>query len=205
MTLALLVYIVSNLAYNGTFFFWLGLFPLLLWGISYVIQLLPWDIYTESIEVGESYILTKNMGTKFKAGDKVVVTNKWAGRYLRIECEETGNCDSNVKIQLFRKCIEVTKPKAQIKSSWLVVGVLFMLLHVALPNRDTMIYCASAYMIQTVITNEKTQELSAAAYDATLEQLKEWSKESKDAAKLIAPVLEKKLNEKLSTPTNSSK
>ena len=197
MTLALLVYIVSNLAYNGTFFFWLGCFPLVLWGISYVIQLLPWDIYNASIEVGESYILTKDIGTKFKAGDKVVVTNIWSSLGdVRIECKETNKTDSNIKIRLFRKCIidpTVTKPKAQIKSSWLVVGVLFMVLHVALPNRDTMIYCASAYMIQTVITNEKTQELSAAAYDATLEQLKEWSKESKDAAKLITPILKEKL------------
>ena len=125
---------------------------------------------------------------------------------VRLECRETNKTDSNIKIRFFRKCIitepTVTKPKAQIKSSWLVVGALFMVLHVVLPNRDTMIYCASAYMIQTVITNEKTQELSAAAYDATLEQLKEWSKESKEAAKLIAPILK----EKLSTPAaNSSK
>lgn len=199
MTLALLVYIVSNLAYNGTFFFWLGLFPLVLWGISYVIRLLPWDIYDTPIEVGETYILTKDIGTKFKEGDVVVVTNKWSSLGdIRLECKETNKTDSNIKIRLFRKCITeptVTKPKAQIKSSWLVVGALFMLLHVALPNRDTMIYCASAYMIQTVITNEKTQELSAAAYDATLEQLKEWSKESKEAAKLIAPILKEKLNE----------
>lgn len=204
MTLALLVYIVSNLAYNGTFFFWLGCFPLVLWCISYVIQLLPWDIYATPIEVGENYVLTKDIGAKFKAGDTVVVTNIWSSLGdVRIECKETGNCDIKIKIRFFRKCIEptVTKPKAQIKSSWLVVGILFMVLHVALPNRDTMIYCASAYMIQTIITNEKTQELSAAAYDATLEQLKEWSKESKDAAKLIAPIL----NEKLSTSSNPSK
>ena len=199
MTLALLVYIVSNLAYNGTFFFWLGLFPLVLWGISYVIRLLPWDIYDTPIEVGENYILTKDIGTKFKAGDTVVVTHIWPSLGdIRLECKETDKTDSNIKIRLFRKCIitepTVTKPKAQIKSSWLVVGALFMVLHVVLPNRDTMIYCASAYMIQTVITNEKTQELSAAAYDATLEQLKEWSKESKDAAKLIAPILKEKLN-----------
>ena len=205
MTLALLVYIVSNLAYNGTFFFWLGLFPLVLWGISYVIRLLPWDIYDTPIEVGETYVLTKDIGTKFKEGDTVVVTNIWTGLGdIRLECKETNKTDSNIKIRLFRKCITkttVSKPKAQIKSSWLVVGALFMILHVVLPNRDTMIYCASAYMIQTVITNEKTQELSAAAYDATLEQLKEWSKESKDAAKLIAPILK----EKLVSTTNPSK
>ena len=115
MTLALLVYIVSNLAYNGTFFFWLGLFPLVLWGISYVIRLLPWDIYDAPIEVGENYILTKDIGTKFKAGDTVVVTNIWTNLGdVRLECKETNKTDSNIKIRFFRKCIiaepTVTKP-----------------------------------------------------------------------------------------------
>ena len=67
------------------------------------------------------------------------------------------------------------------------------MLHTLLPNRDTMIYCASAYIVQTVITDDRTTELGSAAYDATLYQLQQWSKENKDVEKLIQPVIKKVL------------
>ena len=83
--------------------------------------------------------------------------------------------------------------KLQASRKWVYFGVFCLILHALLPNRDTMIYCVSAYMVQTVITDDRTQELGSAAYEATLSQLREWSKENKDVEKLIQPVIKKVL------------
>lgn len=54
--------------------------------------------------------------------------------------------------------------KLQVSKKWLYAGIFSLVLHILLPNRDTMIYCVSAYMVQTV---DRTQELGSAAYEAT--------------------------------------
>jgi hypothetical protein len=91
--------------------------------------------------------------------------------------------------------------KLQVSKKWLYAGIFALVLHTLLPNRDTMIYCASAYIVQTVITDDRTQELGSAAYDATLSQLREWSKENKDVEKLIQPIVNK-AKETLKNETN---
>lgn len=88
--------------------------------------------------------------------------------------------------------------KLQVSKKWLYAGIFSLVLHTLLPNRDTMIYCVSAYMVQTVITNDRTQELGSAAYEATLSQLREWSK---DVEKLIQPLVTK-AKETLKNETN---
>lgn len=102
---------------------------------------------------------------------------------------------------IFHKGIRFVKPR----KSWFVVGMFLLTLHTLLPNKQTTIYCVSAYLVQTVLTDSRTQELGTAAYEATLTQLKEWGKQSDDVAKLIKPLVEKAINEKVNPATTVNK
>ena len=141
---------------------------------------------------------------------KVIVTNIW--RYTgNIDIKSPDNnqkYDFDIKTEDFANAIEVEdfdiKLFVKPRKSWFVAGMFLLALHTLLPNKETTIYCASAYLVQTVLTDERTQELGSAAYNATLTQLKEWSKQSDEVSKLISPVLEKAINEKV-TNNNEAK
>lgn len=61
--------------------------------------------------------------------------------------------------------------------TFLVVCGVCLTLHTLLPSRDTAIKMAGAYLIQTVVTSEKANNLGDAAYRATLRQLEKWAAE----------------------------
>lgn len=54
-----------------------------------------------------------------------------------------------------------------------------------LPNKETTIYMAGAYMVQQVVTSDTVQEIGNLAADATKAQLKAWAKESPELATLL--------------------
>lgn len=189
MLLAFLVYIVSNLAYKGTFFALVGTWSILAFIIVKVFKFL--------------YILRVDIG-RFKVKEKVEYKLKDGSGYITPTevFEHSGLIYVGHKRYEYTKFIDMIETpsasehpvnKLQASRKWVYFGVFCLMLHTLLPNRDTMIYCASAYMVQTVITDDRTKELGSAAYDATLNQLQQWSKENKDVEKLIQPVIKKVL------------
>lgn len=146
----------------------------------------------------------------FKTGDKVILTSIY--RYTgKVAIESTSGIHHTAVgyieefINSVKSNIITTSRFVKPRKSWFVVGMFLLTLHTLLPNKETAIYCASAYLVQTVLTDERTQELGSAAYDATLTQLKEWSKQSDEVSKLITPVLEKAINEKVNPATTVNK
>lgn len=192
MLLAFLVYAVSNLTYNSTLFFWLGLFPLLLWAVSYLVNLFSFSHsnYVTTISKGKEYKLIKQLGS-FAEGSIVRVEEIYKySEQVGLVCERRYE---SIPTKYFKDAISADKYQTKklnivLKNSWLVIGFLFLVLHTVLPNRQTAIYVAGAWMVQTVLTDEKTQKLGAAAYDATLNQLETWSKENKDLELLLQSV-----------------
>ena len=189
MLLAFLVYIVSNLAYNGTFFATVGTYSILAFIIVKVFKLL----YVLLIDIGR-FKVKENVKYKLKDGSGCITPTDIF--------EYSGVIYVGVKRYEYNKFIDMIETpsasehpvnKLQASRKWVYFGVFCLMLHTLLPNRDTMIYCASAYMVQKVITDDRTTELGSAAYDATLYQLQQWSKENKDVEKLIEPVIKKVL------------
>ena len=198
MLLAFLVYAVSNLTYNGTFFFWIGVLPVLLWSNSYLVNLfyITKTNYITRIVKDNKYKLVKDLDI-FKAGEEILVEEIYkysdtihissasydGGNRKYISCGASELKDAISAIEIQTKNLKIN-----LKKTWLVVGFVFMMLHTLLPNRQTAIYVAGAWMVQTILTDEKTQEIGAAAYEATLNQLRTWSKESKDLEQLLNSV-----------------
>lgn len=186
MLLAFLVYVVSNLAYNGTFFALVGTWIILAFIFVKVFKLC-YNLYNLDgprfrVKVGVSY--------KLKGKDEyLTVTDVF--KYSRCIYVGMDKYAYDYFVNMVEPPIISDHPidKLQMSKKWLYLGIFSLVLHTLLPNRDTMIYCVSAYMLQTVITDERTQELGSAAYDATLSQLQEWSKENKDVEKLIQPII----------------
>lgn len=198
MLLAFLVYAVSNLTYNGTFFFWIGILPVFLWSSSYIVNLfyITKTNYITRIVKDNKYKLVKDLDT-FKIGEEILVEEIYKYSNTVLISSDTYNdgtrkyssCGaSELKDAISATEIQTKNLKINLKKTWLVVGFVFMMLHTLLPNRQTAIYVAGAWMVQTILTDEKTQEIGAAAYDATLNQLRTWSKESKDLEQLLNSV-----------------
>lgn len=210
MELAFLVYLVNNLTYNGSFLFYLGLCPLILWFVCYIGSIFYKGLqYNDELVLEKEYELEKDF-EGFKAGDKVILTDiyKYVGNVAikstsgiyHIAVVSTDGFVNSVKFDT----ITITK-FIKPRKSWFVVGMFLLTLHTLLPNKQTTIYCVSAYLVQTVLTDSRTQELGTAAYEATLTQLKEWGKQSDDVAKLIKPLVEKAINEKVNPTTTANK
>ena len=75
--------------------------------------------------------------------------------------------------------------------------MLFMTLHTILPTRETAIKMAGAYLLQQVVTADKTKELGNAAYNATLRQLTKWSEEVPELSEMVVDAGKDKLVEEL--------
>lgn len=187
MLLAFLVYVVSNLAYNGSFFFIIGALTILAYISINIFKFMYMLMNTaQNIRIIE--------GKKYKlkdSSDYITPTDVFETTrtiYVGMNKYEYGS---------FVEMLDLPDPeqsqvsKLQVSKKWLYAGIFALVLHTLLPNRDTMIYCASAYIVQTVITDDRTQELGSAAYEATLNQLRQWSKENKDVEKLIQPFVNK--------------
>lgn len=188
MLLAFLVYIVSNLAYNGTFFALIGTCIIIGFSAVKIFKFLY------ILNTGNVHAFKLQEGVAYKVRDKeeyITLTDVF--ELSRKVYVGTKGYNYDYFVNMIEPPVIGERPidKLQVSKKWLYLGIFSLVLHTLLPNRDTMIYCASAYMIQTVITDEKTQELGSAAYDATLNQLKQWSKENKDVEKLIQPFVVK--------------
>lgn len=81
--------------------------------------------------------------------------------------------------------------------SVILLLVLLLTLHTILPTRDTAIKMAGAYLLQSVVTNDKTKELSDAAYRATLRQLTKWAEEVPELAEMLIDAGKEKLESEI--------
>lgn len=75
--------------------------------------------------------------------------------------------------------------------------LILLVLHTILPTRDTAIKMAGAYLLQSVVTNDKTKELGDAAYRATLRQLTKWSEEVPELADMLIDAGKEKLESEI--------
>ena len=70
-----------------------------------------------------------------------------------------------------------------------------------LPTKETAIKMAAAYLLQEVVTHDKTKELGDAAYNAALRQLNQWAEDVPDVAQMLVDEgvleVEKKVKDKL--------
>jgi hypothetical protein len=63
--------------------------------------------------------------------------------------------------------------------------IVMMTLHTILPTRETAIKMAGAYLLQQVVTDDKTKALGNAAYNAAMRQLTKWGEEVPDLADMM--------------------
>ena len=75
--------------------------------------------------------------------------------------------------------------------------LMLLTLHIILPTHDTAIKMAGAYLLQSVVTNDKTKELGDAAYRATLRQLTKWSEEVPELADMLIDAGKEKLENEI--------
>ena len=75
--------------------------------------------------------------------------------------------------------------------------LMLLVIHTILPTRDTAIKMAGAYLLQSVVTNDKTKELGDAAYRATLRQLTKWSEEVPELAEMLIDAGKEKLESEI--------
>lgn len=80
--------------------------------------------------------------------------------------------------------VKVNLPKLPIKTLVTLI-VVSLSLHTLPPSRQTAIYMASAYVIQQVVTADKTKELADKGCNALSSQLDKWSKEVPEVADML--------------------
>lgn len=94
---------------------------------------------------------------------------------------------------LFAGFMSLMEEKNHAKTMWdklpkraiIWVCVLLLTLHTILPTRQTAIYMASAYAIQSIITTDKTKELANKGYHALTSQLDKWAKEVPEVGDML--------------------
>lgn len=201
MELMLLVYSIENLTYNTTFFmtifkllFTLTLLLILIRGVvsiynknqHVVHKVIKPKIYLNS---GDVFKLKEDF-LKFKANEEYVITDiyKNIGHFYSEDSKGSrmGCCEALLALQnklseqeAETKVIEpklFQLPNLPIKTL-LSVSLACLLLHTFLPTRQTAIYMAGAYIVQEVVTADKTQELGNKAYGAAIAQLNKWAEE----------------------------
>lgn len=67
----------------------------------------------------------------------------------------------------------------------IITLILCSILDTVLPTRETAIKMAGAYLLQEVVTHDKTQELGNAAYNAALRQLEAWAEEVPELTEMV--------------------
>lgn len=196
MELALLVYAVNTLSYNGTFFGKLAAMCFMFAVLLYLITL--------SVDYFKALKTTKTFKTKLKAHDVFTLPvdyqdlkagQEYKVRYYWSGCNELkvgGSCNeysiSDIE-DLACKTYEVAEQPSKVKlPSWkpfIYLAIVFTILNSVLPTKETMVYSVGAYMIQEVVTSEKAQNVGDAAYRATLRQLGKWAEDSEELKDLI--------------------
>lgn len=130
---------------------------------------------SRSLETGHHVLSKPALG--FEAGTSCGVDMYSSYGYVR---DSSGD-----KLKLSRgELTDLFKPKTYELSIPKFAYVVF-LMGFLLPNKDTTIYMAGAYMVQEVVTSDTAKEIGNLAVDATKAQLKAWAAESPELAALL--------------------
>ncbi len=222
MGLTWLVYIVETLTYNGSFFMSLFLWVVSLTALYVIAKVLLPYMSPDKEEVlsvkgivreGQVIVLSEDVGT-LKAHTSYTVSSagsKWCslkdadGKAVHSSCGE-GTWLHNITDELKDALVldvSVTREESaefvlpSIPRSVVVSLIcVSLMLHTFLPTRQTAIYMAGAYLIQTVVTAEGTQELGSKAYDAALSQVTSWSEEAPKLKGLVEDLVKSAVKEK---------
>lgn len=196
MTLALLVYIVNNLTYSGTFFFTFAVLALILYASVDLFEKIHLYIsknHPVSLSEGSIYTLKVSISKDFAEGDQVRIEKIWYGLQ---ECRVSsldGTKYRSVKLRTLVKAVKAPEtvyiPIVTPKKSWLYFAVAFFTLHTLLPSKETTMYMAGAYLVENVITSDKAKKLGDATYDAAIVQVKKWSEEAPELKEMLKPLL----------------
>lgn len=168
MELMFLVYLVQIIGVVGVCLIIAGFL-----GIIYpIIRML---LLSEGRLTDASYTLLKPFG-------KLVV-----GEPYRLDMYDTYGyiCHNGDKIRVPRGELNslFIEPRSVKRVSKL--AVFSLALGILLPNKETTIYMAGAYMVQEVVTSDTAKEIGNLAVDATKAQLKAWASESPELAALL--------------------
>lgn len=196
MTLALLVYIVNNLTYSGTFFFTFAVLALILYASVYLFEKIHLYIsknHPVSLSEGSIYTLKVSISKDFAEGDQVRIEKIWYGLQECMVSSLDGTKYRSVKLSTLVKAVKAPEtvyiPIVTPKKSWLYFAVAFFTLHTLLPSKETTIYMAGAYLVENVITSDEAKKLGDATYDAALVQVKKWSEEAPELKEMLKPLL----------------
>jgi hypothetical protein len=180
-----LIYAVENMTYESGIFGIFAFFLVILFAAAKIYNtflLKPARSTTNppEIEEGFEYVLGRAW-YKWSAGDAVEVKNIWKS-LNEVRIKGQGSTDFNLKTLKLAVTSGTTEIAGDIPLNFPFKTVIWgfiicMILHTALPSRQTAIYMAGGYMAQEIITSEKTGELSNLAYDAAKAQLISWAKE----------------------------
>ena len=196
MNLALLVYAVNNLTYNGSFFFIVGILLILAWIGIKVFIFINNERICIPIKKGVKYKVITPLSPNTVAGTYVVATDIF--QYSEKVYYDTLNeklesitRQESTNLTQFKNSIELSKIENKIynKKSLLYIGLLSLVMHVLLPSKQTTMYMAGAYLVENVITSDKANELGNATYDAALVQVKKWSEEAPELKEMLKPLL----------------
>ena len=196
MELALLVYVVNTLSYNGTFF---GRLAVICFMFAVALYLIVLSVdYLKALKVVKTFKIPLKEGDVFslpvdyqdlKAGQKYKVRHYWSHcNELKVEWNSKEYSISDIE-GLACRTYEVVDQPPRIKfPSWkpfIYLAIVFTILNSILPTKETMVYSVGAYMVQEVVTSEKAQTVGDAAYRATLRQLDKWAEDSEDLKDLV--------------------
>jgi len=196
MELALLVYVVNTLSYNGTFFGGLATICFMFAAALYLIVL--------SVNYFKALKTVKTFKTRLKqydvfslpvdyqdlkAGQKYKVRCYWSHcNELKVEGSNNEYSISDIE-GLACKTYEVADQPPRVKlPSWkpfIYLAIVFTILNSVLPTKETMVYSVGAYMVQEIATSEKVQTVGDVAYRATLRQLDKWAEDSEELKDLV--------------------
>lgn len=197
MTLALLVYIVNNLTYSGTFFFTFAVLALILYASVYLFEKIHLYIsknHPVSLSEGSIYTLKASISKEFTEGEQVRIEKIWHGlQECKVTSLDGAKYKSDFKLSTLVKAVKAPEtvyiPIVTPKKSWLYFAVAFFTLHTLLPSKETTMYMAGAYLVENVITSDKAKKLGDATYDAALVQVKKWSEETPELKEMLKPLL----------------
>lgn len=140
---------------------------------------------SKTLKDRERYVLKKDTNL-FRAGETVLLDLYSSHGYIKAgERKEGFNSREAIADALLDKTDTPVVLPPLPKFNLPVVAVVMLLLGVLLPNKETTIYMAGAYMVQQVVTSDTAKEIGNLAADATKAQLKAWASESPELASLL--------------------
>lgn len=201
MELAMLVYVVENLTYGGTFWGSMAVFLFLLTAGAYTVNIII-EIYNSR----QKETVTKSH-SGFREGACIILSYQVDDLLEGVPYEVRWVCGNSVKFKNVKDCYKeydlvnlsaavvyrtdtipakvVTFKFAKLKLLMVLTGLCVML-DVVLPTRQTAIYIGGAYLTQQVVTSDVAKDVGDRAQKILISQLDKWAEEVPELKDMVA-------------------